>query len=207
MLKYLRFQMACDIAFGLFILVWVIARHLLYPRLCWSLYADSPEIINYGCFWGPASGLHGPIDPPDRFSHLIQPFRDPEGIVCWNDKIKWSFMVALLALQVVLLLWFCMIVQVALRVLRGGQAEDSRSDDEGENEEDDHTQEKKIHKEDILLEEPPLEEEVGVEDMNLGNRKTSPNRRFRKGGGAASGVTLHSDRKELLGRIGCDKGS
>ncbi len=207
MLKYLRFQMACDIAFGLFILVWVIARHLLYPRLCWSLYADSPEIINYGCFWGPASDLHGPIDPPDRFSHLIQPFRDPEDIVCWNDKIKWSFMVALLALQVVLLLWFCMIVQVALRVLRGGQAEDSRSDDEGENEEDDHTQEKKIHKEDILLEEPPLEEEVGVEDMNLGNRKTSPNRRFRKGGGAASGVTLHSDRKELLGRIGCDKGS
>lgn len=207
MLKYLRFQMACDIAFGLFILVWVIARHLLYPRLCWSLYADSPEIINYGCFWGPASDLHGPIDPPDRFSHLIQPFRDPEGIVCWNDKIKWSFMVALLALQVVLLLWFCMIVQVALRVLRGGQAEDSRSDVEGENEEDDHTQEKKIHKEDILLEEPPLEEEVGVEDMNLGNRKTSPNRRFRKGGGAASGVTLHSDRKELLGRIGCDKGS
>lgn len=206
MLKYLRFQMACDIAFGLFILVWVIARHFLYLCVCWSLYADSPGIINYGCYWGPTSVLNGPIDTPDGFSHLIQPFHDPEGFVCWNDKIKWSFLIALLALQVILLLWFGMIVRVALKVLRGGEAEDSRSDDEGENEEDDYIQEKKIQEKDFLLEEPPLEEDVGVEDMNLGIRKTSPNKRFRKGGGAASGVTLHSDRKELLGRIGCDKG-
>ncbi len=115
-------------------------------------------------------------------------------------------MFTLLALQVILLLWFGMIVRVTLKVFRGGEAVDSRSDDEGEDEEeDDHVQEKKIH-EKAFLEEPPLEEEVGLEDINFVNHKTSPNRRFRKGGGAASGVALHSDRKELLGRIGCDKG-
>ena len=208
MLKYLRFQMACDIAFGLFILVWVIARHFLYLRVCWSLYADSPAVMNYGCYWGPTSDLQGPIEPPDRFTHLIQPFRDPEGLVCWNDNIKWAFLFALLALQVILLVWFGMIVRVALKVLRGGEAEDPRSDDEEEDEgQDEDIQEKKNCERNFPVEEPPLEEEVGVEAINLGNRKTSPNRRFRKGGGAASGVTLHSDRKELLGRIGCDKGS
>ena len=204
MLKYLRFRMACDIAFGLFMLEWVVARHFLYLRVCWSLYADSPRIMNYGCFWGSNSDLHGPIDPPDRFSYLAQPFLDSEGLVCWNDRIKWAFMFTLLALQVLLLIWFGMIVRVALKVLRGGEADDSRSDDEGEDEDQEDIH-KEISERDVIFEEPPLEEEVGVEAINLGNRKTSPNRRFRKGGGAASGVTLHSDRKELLGRIGCDK--
>ena len=208
MLKYLRFQMVCDVAFGLFMLVWAITRHFLYLRVCWSLYVDSPQLINYGCYWGSASDLHGPIDPPDRFNHLIQPFRGSEGLVCWNNNIKWAFMFTLLALQVIFLLWFGMIIRVALKVLRGGEAEDSRSDDEGDEEDqDDNIQEKDYYENELPLEEPPLEEEVGVEAINLGNRKTSPTRRFRKGGGAASGVTLHSDRKELLGRIGCDKGS
>ena len=188
-------------------LVWVVARHFLYLRVCWSLYVDSPKIMSYGCYWGSRSDLHGPIDPPDRFNHLIQPFRDPEGFVCWNDNIKWAFMFALLALQVILLIWFAMIVRVALKVLRGGEAEDSRSDDEEDDEEeDDYIKEKKNCEHDFL-QEAPLEEDVGVEAINLGNRKISPNRRYRKGGGTSSGVTLHSDRKELLGRIGCDKGS
>ena len=109
----------------------------------------------------------------------------------------------LLSLQVILLVWFGMIMRVAWKVIQGGEGEDPRSDDEGEEEEDDEPARTK----EPFIEVPPLEEEVGVESINLNNRKASPARRFRKGAGTASGVTLHSDRKELLGRIGCDKGA
>lgn len=215
MLKYMNFQMACDIAFGVFLVVWFIARQALYLLVCYSVYAHIPLEIKYGCYSGSASNLQGPISPPDLFGHLFQPFMDPEGLVCWDNKIKWAFLSVLLALQVILLIWFGMILRVAYKVIRGGEAEDSRSDDEleegndelgsdppekGENMSNEH--------EGVLAVVPRLlEEDVGVEAINLGNSRRSSSRRFRKGGGTASGVTIPSDRKELLGRIGCDKGS
>lgn len=109
-----------------------------------------------------------------------------------------------------------MILRVAYKVLRGGEAEDSRSDDEleeGNDEREPDPPEKEEdmineHEEVLAIEVPrPLEEEVGVEAINLSSSRKSSSRRFRKGGGNASGVTIPSDRKELLGRIGCDKGS
>lgn len=109
------------------------------------------------------------------------------------------FVTLLLLLQVLLVIWFGMIVRVAWRVIGGVEADDPRSDEEDEVEADD----KMTH----YFEEPPLEEEVGVEAINLTSRHSSPTRKYRKGGVTASGVTLPSDRKELLGRIGCDKGS
>lgn len=211
MLKYLQFQVACDFAFGIFMLVWFIARHILYLLVCYSVYRHIPEETIYGCYWGSASELYGPIDPPDTLDHLTQPFRNPEGLVCWNDKVKWIFLVTLLTLQILMLIWFGMIIKVALKVLRGGEAEDSRSDDEGSEEEEQENISAPLvnewHETPVAIEVPPLEEEVGVEAINLSAAKTSPARRFRKGGSTASGVTIPSDRKELLGRIGCDKGS
>lgn len=216
MLKYMKFRMACDIAFGVFLVVWFIARQVLYLLVCYSVYAHIPLEITYGCYWGSASNLQGPISPPDLFSHLIQPFRDPEGLICWDNKIKWAFLSVLIALQVILLIWFGMILRVAYKVLRGGEAEDSRSDDEleeGNDERGSDSPEKEEnmsneHGEVLAIEvSRPLEEEVGVEAINLSSSRKISSRRFRKGGGTASGVTIPSDRKELLGRIGCDKGS
>lgn len=223
MLKYMKFRMACDIAFGVFLVVWFIARQVLYLLVCYSVYAHIPLEITYGCYWGSASNLQGPISPPDSFSHLFQPFRDPEGLICWDNKIKWAFLSVLIALQVILLIWFGMILRVAYKVLRGGEAEDSRSDDEleeGNDERESDPPPEKEEEEDMMSNEheevlaaaikgPPrtLEEEVGVEAINLSSSIKSSSRRFRKGGGTASGVTIPSDRKELLGRIGCDKGS
>ncbi|KAI4170542.1 MAG: hypothetical protein LQ343_004919 [Gyalolechia ehrenbergii] len=212
LLKYLRFKRACDYAFGAFMLIWVGARHVLYLMICYSLYAEIPQEITYGCYRGSNGNLEGPFDVPNDFDHLLQPFRDPEGLVCWNDNIKWAFLGTLLALQVLLLMWFCLIVQVALRVLKGGEAEDSRSDDEGSDGESE-TEGKgrweniKTCMEARPIEVPPLEEEVGVESINLLSQKASPSRKYRKMGSTASGVHLPSDRKELLGRIGCDKGT
>jgi len=101
-----------------------------------------------------------------------------------------------------------MIVKVAIRVLKGGDADDVRSDDEGEDEEE-LLDEKIISTIEQIdeMELPPYEEEVGVESINLKGRNFNTNK-YKKTTSSASGVSLpgHSDRKELLGRIGCDKG-
>jgi acyl-CoA-dependent ceramide synthase len=102
-----------------------------------------------------------------------------------------------------------MIVKVAINVLKGGEADDVRSDDEGDADEEEETHEKLIHaigdRVDEFDEAQPFEEEVGVEAINLKGRTSTA--RYRKSVNHANGVSLpgHSDRKELLGRIGCDK--
>jgi len=178
--------------------------------ICWSVYADIPATISYGCYRGRNGAITGPFPPPDRFAHLFEPFRDPEGVVCWNNGIKWGFLSALLFLQGITVMWFCLIVRVAIQVLKGGQADDVRSDDEEEDEEEEIDEKilGRIEQVDEIEQPlPPYEEEVGVEAINLKGR-TSNASRYRKAGGSATGVSLpgHSDRKELLGRIGCDKG-
>ena len=202
----MKYQMACDIAFGVFMFTWFIARHVLYLLVCYSIYADIPKEIIYGCYFGSNSDLHGPIDTPDDFSHLFQPFREPQGLVCWNNSIKWTFMTALLSLQVLLMMWMWMIIKVAWKVVHGGEADDSRSDNEAEDEEVEGLN-STINKHDTgsCAGAPEIEEKVSVDSIDLSARRSSPARRFRKGAGAASGVALHSDRRELLGRIGCDK--
>jgi acyl-CoA-dependent ceramide synthase len=201
-LKYLGFTTICDIIFGVFMVVWIAARHVIYMMICWSVYRDIPATITYGCYSGRNGNIKGPFEAPDRFCHLLEPFRNPEGVVCWSNNIKWGFLSALLFLQCITLLWFWLIVQVAVKVLRGGQADDVRSDDEGEEEVDEH----EVLEEEQLL---PYEEEVGVESINLRGRVSNASKtRYKKSASSATGVSLpgHSDRKELLGRIGCDKG-
>jgi len=204
-LKYLGYSTICDVVFGLFMVTWFIARHVIYLMICHSVWADIPTTIDYGCYRGQNGAMTGPFPPSDRFFHLIDPFRDPEGVVCFNHEIKWGFLSCLLFLQGITILWFWMIIQVAIKVLRGGQADDTRSDDEDENNEE---EDEKMSETFEQLDEKPLEEEVGVEGINLKGRTSSASKRYRKSATTASGVSLpgHSDRKELLGRIGCDKG-
>lgn len=110
-----------------------------------------------------------------------------------------------------MIVWFGMIIQVAIKVLRGGEAEDSRSDGEDEGKEADEervagVEHKKADAAKKPIEYEPIEEEVGVEDVRFHSQRSSPVKRFRNGGGVATGVAFPSDRKELLGRIGCDGG-
>ena len=206
MLKYMKFQLACDIAFGVFMVVWFVSRHVLYLIVCYSIYAHIPMEITYGCYWGPNGSLEGPIDPPDRFGHLLQPFTDPKGLVCWDGRISGIFLGMLLFLQVILSIWLSMIIKVAYKVIHGEEAEDIRSDDEEEEEVKEAVPSNgHLHGKNAYIEVSPLEEEVRVESVSFNNRKSEPLRRSRKTGVTASGVTLPSDRKELLGRIGCDK--
>ena len=180
--------------FGVFMVSWVFARHIFYLMVCWSIYAHTPDLIPGGCFEGSAKTLTGPNDTPADYAYLIEPFLNPEGRVCFTPAVRWAFLGSLLALQVLTILWFFMIVRVAVRVVSGGSAEDVRSDDEGGEKHEDGEVE--------VLE--PLEEEVGVEDLDL---KGWERRKRVKRQATSSGVSLpgHSDRKELLGRIGCEK--
>ncbi|KAI1623124.1 acyl-CoA-dependent ceramide synthase [Exophiala viscosa] len=227
-LKYLHFQTSCDVAFGAFMISWFINRHVLYMLVCWSLYTHMPEEIQYGCYKGSVGNLQGPLPTPDGWDHLTQPFRDPEGLVCWNQNIGLTFLGMLLALQCIMIFWFVMIVRVAYKVLTNQGADDSRSDDEDEDEEEEEEEEEEeVHKDKTSL--PYLESEVLSTDTDFSlstqkskstspsGRKSSPEatsgsgrRKQKHENGHSSSVNLlagSSDRKELLGRIGCDKGS
>ncbi|KAF3353948.1 hypothetical protein VD0004_g8442 [Verticillium dahliae] len=191
-LKYMGFTTVCDVMFGVFLTYWIVARHVLYPMVCWSIYTDIPNIIGEVCYKGSDSNLQGPFPVPETTSYLLEPFWDSEGMVCFGKKVTWYFLVPLLLLQCLIFAWFVLIARVAIKVIRGGSAEDNRSDDEAEEEDD------------FVYEEAPLEEEVGVEELHL---KSWERRSGVKRQASSSGVSLpsHSDRKELLGRIGCEK--
>lgn len=229
MLKYLKWHKTCDAVFGVFMVTWLMARHILFLTVCWSVYAHIPEEINYGCYRGGDLNLEGPLPVPTDFDHLTQPFRDPVGLVCWDNRIKWVFLALLLALQCVLLLWFTMILKVAYKVISGDGADDVRSDDEDDEEEEDEVEEDELDELNLPEKaidtiktgsEPPLYIEKEVlsteQDMTFSSSKKqkggaskSPIRRSPRKSAEAHTTSVnllgHSDRKELLGRIGCDK--
>ena len=161
---------------------------------CWSVYSDLPRLIESACYRGTAENLHGPLPVPHGQSHLFEPFRNPAGTVCFNDNIRFGFLAYLLVLQVLMLIWSCSIIRVVVRVLKGNGADDIRSDEEADMEEEESEYE----------EIQPLEEEVGVEEIDFKGwkRRTGARKVASTGGVSLSG---HSDHKELLNRIGCEK--
>ncbi|KAI9683275.1 MAG: sphingosine N-acyltransferase lag1 [Bathelium mastoideum] len=221
-LKYLGFQTACDAAFVVFIVSWIITRHILYLMICWSLYADNPIVMPYGCYDSISGTKISAGGGNQILKHLLQPFREPGGEVCYNKNIRLSFLGLLLALQGLILMWLAMILQVAWKFISGKAADDSRSDDEGESTEEDVQDKREALLQDHehavqrsnyqptaakRKEARPKEEEVGVEGLSFAKRRVSPVHSYRKSGSMTSGISIpgHSDRKELLGRIGCDK--
>ncbi|GKT46184.1 sphingosine-1-phosphate lyase [Colletotrichum spaethianum] len=198
-LKYVGFTTLCDVVFGVFLLVWIWTRHIFYLMVCWSVCYDLPRSLKQPCFRGPAEDVVGPYQAPEEgWSHLIEPFVDPAGTVCMTDGITKGFLTFLLALEVVICVWSFFIIRVTCRVLKGASAEDVRSDVEDEEAEEEVEYQ--------MLETLEIEEEVGVESIDLKawerrNAKREPSSR-------ASGVRVsrsQSDRKELLNRIGCEK--
>ncbi|KAI1822035.1 longevity-assurance protein [Xylaria intraflava] len=200
-LKYLGFTTICDVLFGIFMVTWLVTRHLFYLMICWSVYYDLPQAMPTSCYQGSGESLRGPVPVPDGWSYLIEPFRSPSGIICTNDAISMGFLCYLLTLQAIMIPWSMSIVRVAIRVVRGDNAEDVRSDDE----EDEEVEEEEEEEEEEVREPVQLvEKEVGAEaiDFEVWKRRNSV-----KGAARSSGASLsrHSDRKELLNRIGCER--
>ncbi|KAK4221658.1 longevity-assurance protein [Podospora fimiseda] len=201
-LKYIGFTTLCDAVFGVFLFVWIWTRHVFYLMTCWSVYKDLPKaiILDKPCFSGAPGEITGPFaTPKEGWSHLLEPFKDPAGTVCFTRGVWTSFLTFLVALELVICAWSFFIFRVTLRVLKGASAEDVRSD--GEDEESDVVEE---WEEEEVVE----EEEVGVDSIDLkawerrnaAKKQTSSSTR-------TSGVRVrsHSERKDILNRIGCEK--
>lgn len=205
LLKYAGYQLACDIAFGVFILSWFLSRHVVYMMLVWSIWFHVPQTMVEGCYSTVTGEMLGPAEealiPQSKrwgvLPNMMQPYLEPNEPICFHYGLRTAFLWLLGGLQVITIMWFMLILKVAYRVLRGHGADDNRSDDEDEAEDDALPGPPEFDA-------PPLEMEVGVEGLNL----KSSSVRHRKGahrGPNGLSLTGHSDKKELLGRIGCDK--
>ncbi|KAK0531288.1 Sphingosine N-acyltransferase lag1 [Tilletia horrida] len=106
MLRYAGFQTVCDIFFGLFLVTWLMFRHILFNVVLHSAIVDV----------------------------LMNPKADPKTGGYSTPVVTWTLIVMLAILQCILLIWFVMIVKVAYRVITGSGAADTRSDDEDDEE-------------------------------------------------------------------------
>ncbi|KAF4984577.1 hypothetical protein FZEAL_253 [Fusarium zealandicum] len=194
-LKYLELQTLCDMMFGVFVVSWIMCRHVAFVMVCWSVYAHMPQYMTAGCFRGSGDKIWGPLPiPADGNNYLLEPLASSSGLVCFNSVIRLSFLGGLLFLQGLMIFWFIMIVRLVIRVLYGENAEDTRSDDEEEDQSASRM-------------ERPAERDIGAEHLKhwaeqsgTGIIRPDTHQRSR----AISG-SLQRERKRLLDRIGCDK--
>lgn len=54
MIKYMGGSLSCDILFGLFMVSWLVTRHILFTLVIVSTYVDLPRNIPFK--WDPANG-------------------------------------------------------------------------------------------------------------------------------------------------------
>ncbi|KAG0033702.1 sphingosine N-acyltransferase lag1 [Podila clonocystis] len=120
MLKYVHKDQAADVGFVFFVITWVMSRHYYYGVIIWSCFVEAPVYANMS--WDPARGMY------------------------FTPRVLQGFQVLLCSLYAVLLFWLAMIGRVALKVLRGENSEDVRSEDEEEQIEDEKAK-AKIQKE------------------------------------------------------------
>lgn len=111
-LNYLELKRVCDATFIIFMVSWMICRHVFYNYIAWSAMTSAFELIPVQCYYG----------------------SDGQEVRCFTPAVHWTLVSLLLALQVITIFWFVMIVRVAISVVRGSPAADSRSDEESEEE-------------------------------------------------------------------------
>ena len=195
MLKYLHFEVACNVAFGIFLGVWVISRHVIYLALCWSIYRDIPAAMEYSCY----SASTGAVKDPNTIGHwrYMEPFYTQSGTICFDRKVKWVFLGLLLILQALSIVWFAIIAKIAYKIVRYGAADDSRSSDEEEEEVDDISGGEKLLSNGHLSAMTDEKLRTTMTDPKLPHYRLSPK----------SGPRLRvskKDNKKLIGRVGCN---
>lgn len=109
MLRYAGFSTICDVLFGFFVLCWIYSRHYVFLIVMKSIWLEGPELAPFK--WDPENGYY------------------------WNAHAQKFFLVLFGLLQTIMIFWLAMIFKVILRVLKGNNADDNRSDsDESEDE-------------------------------------------------------------------------
>ncbi|RFN54946.1 sphingosine n-acyltransferase lag1 [Fusarium flagelliforme] len=184
-LKYMGLQTACDIMFGFFVMSWIWCRHVAFVMVCWSGHAHSLVVCGTNCYTGSGNTISGPEPVPwDGYFYILEPLIYDSGRVCYDYRIKSLFVGGLLFLEGLMIFWLVMILKLVVRVLRGGNAEDTRSDDEAEGECEPIS---------------PIEVVVDADKLQYPLQPS----RGRATSCAASGLGISKDSKGYLDRIGC----
>ncbi|KAF9918257.1 sphingosine N-acyltransferase lag1 [Lobosporangium transversale] len=108
MLKYMHKDQLADIGFVFFVFTWVLTRHYCYGVIIWSCFVEAPKYATM--IWDPSKGMY------------------------FTPRILQGFQVLLCSLYTVLMFWLAMIIRVVMKVLRGENSEDVRSEVEDEDE-------------------------------------------------------------------------
>lgn len=160
----------------------------------------------FGCYNGSTSEIiPGMSARPDQFSHLLEPFKNLDGVICLNTGVKYTFLGMLLLLHTLSMIWFGMILKVITGILMGGKAEDTRSDDEEEVEDD--GDEAEVEKKRRPMHFTDLNTCVGG-GSELSNGTTGSSTMSSLTPKVVTGRRRLMDaenRKELLARIGCER--
>lgn len=140
---------------------------------------------------------------PSKLSRwrYFDPFFDQKGTICLDRNIKSIFLGLLLMLQVLSIVWFGMIIKVALSLLNGKGANDTRSGDEDEGDEEKEEEEEEEEECEVLSNGKPTQ---SASRKNMASGNEAPPRQtglFQRGGIRVPGSR---DRKELIGRVGCN---
>ena len=203
MLKYFHYEAACNTMFGIFLATWLVARHGIYVSLCWSIYRDVPRVMPFACYSGETMDLQTDSRKLSRWRYF-DPFFDQKGTICLDRNIKSIFLGLLLMLQVLSIVWFGMIIKVALSVLKGASASDTRSGDEDEDEgegegEGDEEEEKETCE--VRANGKPTQSVNSKAPASGSEALPRQTGLFQRGGIRVPGSR---DRKELIGRVGCN---
>ncbi|ANB11729.1 sphingosine N-acyltransferase LAG1 [Sugiyamaella lignohabitans] len=120
MLKYSGFSNICDVMFGIFLVGWISLRHVFFNYCTWSAMTDAFQLIDKKCYY-------------DENGELVR---------CFTSQVHWTLVSMLVVLQVITLIWLWYILRVVVKILKGGSAEDNRSDDEDDEDDDESDSDK-----------------------------------------------------------------
>ncbi|WWC69626.1 uncharacterized protein I206_103569 [Kwoniella pini CBS 10737] len=127
MLRYLTYTTACDVTFVIFLISWLLSREIGLFLVIKSIYQDTPKYIGLKSKFSTSTGNY----------------------LTYNTYIGFIGLVSLL--WILASIWFYMAIKVAIKVIKGQGAEDTRSDDEDQDENDDD--ENDNDSEDLILDE------------------------------------------------------
>ena len=209
MLKYLHYEAACNTMFATFLTTWLVARHGVYNWLCYSIARDVPRVMPFACYSGATQKIETDPNKLGRWRYM-EPFFDQNGTICLDRSIKWVFLGLLLMLQVLSIVWFTMIVKVALSLLNGEGANDTRSGDEDEDEEEEEEEEEEEVEEkheEVYSNGHSNGKPIPSSSAKAKSTSSEPPARqtglFQRAPGLIR-VPGSRDRKELIGRVGCN---
>lgn len=145
------------------------------------------------------NNLQGPTPVPSGWTHLIEPFTNPKGLVCHTDAVVVSFLTFLLSLQAMMIIWSFFILRLVVQMFKGENADDPRSDEE------DETMESRDENEAMHNEPKPIEKVVDVDAIQLEKWRHFKGYETPAANSTSLRISSSSDRADLLKRIGCEK--